>query len=291
MGKYFPSPLMIRKQYYSQRTGKIDNVPLIDFELLKRLFLSLYIEMSNEGYFQKYFGYYCVDQGEVFGVLGRDISVKVFFNLRKDNLWPLNEKIQYYSEDELFSIIEFLHDHCSKPLEGDYHSWNDCGMHYTTFDDKKGQSEFRNRTNILLADYLNGFELSEVGEILSLPDSNLEPLLNAVIPSEEEENVTLKVDNAVLKFRRHKASLDDRKNALRELADVLEYLRPSIKEALMNNDEKDIFNLANNFGIRHHNANQKVKYDKAIWYSWMFYYYLATIHASIRLIEKQVSDK
>ena len=27
-------------------------------------------------------------------------------------------------------------------------------------------------------------------------------------------------------------------------------------------------------------------YDKDIWYSWAFYYYLATIHACLRLIER-----
>lgn len=278
---------MSGKQYYSQRTGKIDNTPLIDFELLKRLFLTFYKQFNDECYFQKHFGFYCVDQGEVIGELGGDIASSVFFLLRKDGLWPVNENISKYSEDDLFSILEFLHDHCSKPLDGSYHSWNGCGWHYNTFDDEQGKLEFRNKVNILLADYLGGFEISNDGEILNLPDSNLEPLLDAIIPSTDEENVTQKVTDAVLKFRRHKASLDDRKNALRELADVLEYLRPSIKETLMNSDERDIFNLANNFGIRHHNANQKVKYDKAIWYSWMFYYYLATIHASIRLIAKQ----
>ncbi|SFF34691.1 hypothetical protein SAMN03003324_03418 [Pedobacter antarcticus] len=38
-----------------------------------------------------------------------------------------------YTEDDLFDIIEYLHDHCSQPLSGYYHDWNDCGMHYDTF--------------------------------------------------------------------------------------------------------------------------------------------------------------
>jgi hypothetical protein len=66
----------------------------------------------------------------------------------------------------------------------------------------------------------------------------------------------------------------------------LEYLRPKMKGVLMSKDEGDIFNIANNFGIRHHNELQKVQYDKAIWYSWLFYYYLATIHAVLRLVAK-----
>jgi len=282
---------MQQRKYYAQRTGKIDDSPLLSLQLLKKLFLITYNKLSNEGYFQKYFGYYCVDQGEVEGKLGGDMVSIVFLALRKDNLWPIHGSIEGYSEDDLFSIIEFLYDNCSKPLAGDYHSWNECGWHYNSFDDEQGQAEFKTRINVLLLDYHTGFELSQNGEILNLPDSNLSPLFEAVVPSTDEENIKAKIDVAVSKFRKHKATLADRKDALRELADVLEFLRPNIKEALMSNDERDIFNLANNFGIRHHNPNQKVKYDKAIWYSWMFYYYLATIHASLRLIEKQEVKK
>ena len=46
------------------------------------------------------------------------------------------------------------------------------------------------------------------------------------------------------------------------------------------------FEIANNFGIRHHKVGQRTDYDKPIWYSWLFYYYLATIHAAVRLIDK-----
>ena len=120
-----------------------------------------------------------------------------------------------------------------------------------------------------------------------MPYNNIAPLLQADIPSSDSENITKKIDLAVLKFRRHKSTLDDRRDALRELADVLEYLRPDIIKVLASKDESDLFNIANNFGIRHHNVIQKVDYDKAIWYSWIFYYYLATIHAALRLIAKK----
>ena len=58
-------------------------------------------------------------------------------------------------------------------------------------------------------------------------------------------------------------------------------------EHLNKKDENDIFNIANNFGIRHHNKDQQTEYDKAIWYSWIFYYYLATVHAVLRMTNKK----
>lgn len=54
---------------------------------------------------------------------------------------------------------------------------------------------------------------------------------------------------------------------------------------------KDLFNIANNFGIRHYNKEQKTNYDQNIWLSWMFHFYLATLHASLRLIEKNNKEK
>ena len=58
---------------------------------------------------------------------------------------------------------------------------------------------------------------------------------------------------------------------------------------LNNKDEKALFNIANNFGIRHHNDKQQTNYDPAIWLSWMFYFYLSTIHAVVRMIEKETA--
>ena len=48
-----------------------------------------------------------------------------------------------------------------------------------------------------------------------------------------------------------------------------------------------LFALANNFALRHHDSNQKASYDKEICYSWMFYFYLATYHATIRFLIKE----
>lgn len=66
---------------------------------------------------------------------------------------------------------------------------------------------------------------------------------------------------------------------------MLEYLRPKVKELLTKPDENDLFNIANNFGIRHHNDKQRTAYDMALWLSWMFYFYLATLHVVLRKID------
>jgi hypothetical protein len=277
---------MRKKPYYSLRTGKNPHAQHYDLSMLRLLFIDLFNSFDSRGYFQESFGYDCVDAGYIPGKLGDDIGAYVRRKLRKINLWPISSKYEQYSEDDVFDVVEFLYDHVSKPLGGSYHSWNDCGWHYDTFDSVAGRREFLPEVNELLRDYRGGYELSEEGEILELAEQGFDSLLQAKVPTHDPSNIEDRVKSAILKFRRTRSSADDRRDAIRDLADVLEFVRPKLKGVLTSEDENDLFNIANNFGILHHSGKQKTDYDKPIWYSWMFYYYLTTIHAALRLIEK-----
>ena len=275
----------LKREYYSVRTGLIPKDSELEFSSIKKLFCLAYRTLEGEGYFQKYFGTNCTD-GYMEGELGPEVETIIEINLRKSNLFPFAEKANDYNEDDLFDVIEFLHDHSSKGREGYYHGWNNCGYHYQDFNDEDGQSHFREVMNPILAKYKGGYEISPDGQILIIADKGLTHLFDAEVVSRDKESIDDKINSAILKFRRHKASLDERRDAIRDLADVLEYLKKDIILHLDEKDGKDLFNIANNFAIRHHNPEQKVNYDKAIWYSWMFYFYLATIHALLHTIKK-----
>lgn len=277
---------MRKREYYSIRTGQRNGDVNLTLDQFKKLFLSLYKKYDVLCYFQQAFGTWCVDAGLVPGTLGPDVNGAILLTLRKEDLWPVWERIEWYEEADIFDIIEFLFDTISKPIDGHYHNYSDCGWHYNTFNKAAGQDIFRKEVNQILSIYGKGYELSAEGEILEFVEDGLAPLIEASLPTFDPENVEGRVQIAVNKFRRYRSSLEDRKNALRDLADVLEYLRPTIKNVLDSKDEADLFNIANNFGVRHHNRNQKTDYDQSIWCSWMFYYYLATIHACIRFRDK-----
>ena len=278
---------MIKRNYYSVRAGKLDSDGKIDFEMLKKLFWSNYNILDKAGYFQKYFGFDC-SEGFQRGEISEQFDDYVFLNIRKENLFPIETKLKDYSEDDFFDVLEFLYDHCSKGQGGYYHDDDSWGggchrFHSESYDDLEGQKHFREIINNILVDYKDGFEISENGEILILSDNGLANLFEADIPTNDADNISNKMNAAILKFRKAKSTLDDRKEAIRELADVLEFVRHEIKKHLDKKDENDIFSIANNFGIRHHNAAQKTNYNKAIWYSWIFYYYLATLHTVLRI--------
>jgi hypothetical protein len=126
-------------------------------------------------------------------------------------------------------MLEFLFDHISKPTERRYHEYSACGWHCTKFDRVAGQQEYRDKLNRLLRAYDSGFEISEQGEVVAIPPTGFEPLLHAALPHPDAGNVTSRVDAAIRKFRRHRSSIEDRRDAVRDLADVLEFLRPLLK--------------------------------------------------------------
>ena len=193
-----------------------------------------------------------------------------------------------YTEEDLFDVIEVLYDHVSRPVD----SWYcpSCGVvHYLAFDRLKGQNEYRFVMTEQLRDYGQGYELSEKGEIHPLPPPGMAQLFEAQVPTDDENKK--RVEAAIHKFRGRNSSIDDRRHAVKDLADVLEFLRPKVKSILTKKDERDLFELANRFGIRHHNERQKTQYDPAIWLSWVFYYYLASIHALTRLLKKREQDE
>jgi hypothetical protein len=186
-------------------------------------------------------------------------------------------------------MAELLFDCVSKPAERYYHSWNGCGWHSSGgFDSKLGQRDYGTEMNTILGDYDTGYEMSERGEMLHRGEKWQRQLLTDPLPVLDPERVENKVEAARTQFRRYGASTEDRRNAVRLLADALELLRPKLKGVITSKDEGDLFNIANNFGVRHHNDRQQTDYDWDLWLDWMFYYYLNTVTMVIKKLAPPV---
>lgn len=276
-------------RYFSQRAGTNPNQEGLPLDEVILLFKRVFDQFEEEGYFVEAFGFTCVDAGRIHGNV-RDVELEMLLAIKKNELWPISTHSWNYSEDDLFDVIEFLYQHVSKPVEGTMHHFGDCGMHWETFNQDSGRRDFLTKINALLEHYCKPFMMSSEGEVLSEPEAGFEQIFDADIPSNDDK-IVARIESAVLQYRRHGSTLDDRRQAVRDLADVLEYLRPKVKALLTSADEKDLFNIANNFGVRHHNDQQKTSYDAALWLSWMFYFYLATIHVVLRKIGNDQRSK
>ena len=270
---------MIREAYYSQRNSLNSMCEKINLEQLKDLFKTIYNQFHSYEYFMEKIGhssgsnYYC-------GNLGDDESIgsMLFLKLRKKSLWPIWSKIENYSEDDLFDIIEFCYDNISKPYY--------INEFYIEYNVQEAQEEYRQEINSQLKDYNEGYEIDKNGNVVRLVQNGFLQLIEKEPPTEDED-IKQRIDQAIKNYRKRNSTLLERKESVRHLADILEKLRPKIKEKITNKDDDDLFNIINNFGIRHNNDRQKTKYDESIWISWMFYYYLATVHACLLLIKKE----
>lgn len=277
----------MERRYYSMRTP--ESKDLLDLATLKDVIYAVYSEFKSEGFFDRALGYppFDFDSAPVVGTLGPDVARSVFARTRNKTLWPIEDFLPDYSESDLFTLIELLHDYIAQPLPDGAIDHGYLGVQYVEFDGSSGRLAFRNALNSHLRDYRTGYELTESGEIAELPDVGFTPLMEARVPPTSDPKVHNLVDAAVNKFRSYHSDLSARKDAIRDLCAALEMLRPKLDKTLLTKkDEAALFQIANNFELRHHNSKQHSNYDRDIWYRWIFYVYLATIHATLRSLEK-----
>ncbi len=274
---------MTRKYYSTRKVTRS-----LELKDVKALFGAVFSQLVEQSYFTEAFGYDCVDEGPIPGKAGINPEVYFLRKLRKPGLWPIPERLDSYSEDDLFDVIELLFDLVSKPVKGRMHSYLNCGMHWDEFDAGPARAEFRTEVNDILGDYKKGYELSKLGEVVEKGDKGLDTLLEAELPRSTDADVRHTLEEAIALFRSRRSSSVDRRNAVRMLADVFESLRPRLKHAMTRSDEGDLFNIANNFAIRHKNDKQKTQYDESLWLPWMFYFYVATLHLALRKLDKLV---
>jgi hypothetical protein len=140
--------------------------------------------------------------------------------------------------------------------------------------------------NRTLMNYRGGFQINEDGRVEHAADEGLDQLIDATLPTKDPD-IARRVSGAVALYRNRGRTEEDLRLAVRELFDVLEKLRPEMKEEMLSKDEGALFNIANNFTIRHLNEQQKGEYDSAIWHQWMFYVNLSTIHVITRLVNRK----
>ena len=294
------------RAYYSQRIGRGPLATPTVEDLGRALTLTL-DEMWRRDYLQEWHGFHCVDAGEVEGRATMPLADHIEAETGWRSSWPLptplidvlddvriseddwNQLLQGV-EDKLFDLIEYFHAHVSQGVEegkdSNFHSYNGCGWHYGAFDPAPAQALFRKRMNRTLMNYRGGFRINGNGQIERTADEGLDQLIDAVLPTKDPD-IAQRVAGAIALYRNRGRTEEDLRLAVRELFDVLEKLRSEVRAEMLRGDESDLFNIANNFTIRHLNEKQKSNYDSAIWHSWMFYVNLSTLHVITRLIARK----
>ncbi len=279
---------MSERQYYHQR----ENIPPppLDFEGLKRGFFGVYLKFTRMNYFKAAFGYDCVDDGYNPGDLKLSLPEHLFQTFKRTDLYPIESSFENYDLPTLFTIIEYLFDFIAKPTKFRYHSWDNCGVHVFEGDYNQGKSEFRSEIKDFLTIFEDGYQLDARGFIMQLNDEAVEDLLSTV-PETEDPNIDDKINQAIKQFLHYSASLIEKKQAIRELADILELIRDEVSENLTRDDENRLFEIANQFGIRHHSVVQKIGWEKKEFLDWIFMTYLNTVKLLLRLRDTTTNSR
>lgn len=267
------------RKYFSARNKR---TPLSINEFYSKLG-SLYLYFRDKDYFKEKAG---ITSFQLPKEITQLAALSLDFQPFPITKWPESA----ISENHIFDVFEFLYDYASRP-EG-WANFTERGFNYEdyeTYDEDEGKIEFREKANEILFNYREGYEMDQEGEIRALGANGIQHILDADIIKYDEQNVDLKVQDAIRKWQNRNLSLMEKREAIRELADVFEWLKKTKKlgQVLNKKDEAALFDIANNFAIRHHNPQQRANYDKSIWYSWMFHFYLASYHAIIRLLIKK----
>jgi hypothetical protein len=205
----------------------------------------------------------------------------------ESNLWPLTESWTRWSPDLFYELVEVLHDLVARSRYR-YDHQGGC-EHGTDFAIESGRIWYRWRTNKLLDASVLSYRLAEDGEdagrLVGTTDEARADLMHKMA-TRIDAGAGDRVRHALALFRARSTSEHDKRSAVVELAGVLEERRRLLKAELHTNDEGALFNIANNFAIRHRKDGQQDDYDP-VFLDWVFWWYLATIELTDRVLERE----
>jgi hypothetical protein len=210
-----------------------------------------------------------------------------FFTFRLGDPWAAGvletpALVQFEGDDRIFDLLELLFKQVvSYPTDPGVWPSED-------YDQSEGQERFRAATNRVLQRRDPPLEMLANGNIVERVGEPFRRLVEQPLPEHApKKEVTERVDDAVSHFRRRDARAGDRRAAVRELADALEFIRKDVKTHLLTEDERLLFRLANEFAIRHNKRETRRDFDEPAWLAWAFYVYLATIRLTLELVKRQ----
>lgn len=272
-------------KYFAERNNQLIDNYSMDLEDLKKYFYQTYRYFEDRDYFEvAYTGVWTNENFKEIQLFPPSMSPspEIFFinHLRSGEVYPIRMYHESYSENQLFTVIEILYDHI-------------CVYDYKQkmLDKSNPKEEFATHINNLLRFYKGGYYLdAKHGFITEQPNDSLFVLLKEEHPKEMGAGVIEQLKTAMRMFYRYDANEESQKKAINILADVLEPLREELK-SLLNNEyeinknkhDKIIFEIVNDFNIRHNNEKQLTEYNKGIWYEWMMHYYTSVIYAYYKL--------
>lgn len=276
----------------------------INERVLLRLVFKVLAKLKDEGFFIEAF-----EEGEWYGLRPggepviappriEDPEAWLMLAFGIEGLWPDLAEPRRLAEHAtlasplldqalLLETLELLHrDVVSRPV------LDEEGTFEGSYDRGAGQRRLREELAPILARLEPPLEMRSDGEIAPRSAIGLEALSDQPLPSSAAaDDVRDKVQDAIRHFRDRGTSVEGQLAALSQLAGVLERLREDgrLGSAMSRKDSGALFDIANNYAIRHDNPNQRRGYGPAF-REWIFHAYLAAIRLATRVADEEESE-
>jgi hypothetical protein len=277
-----------RKPYWSTRTIARSLPIRLDLDQTVQAFVQLIDEFKADGYLAQAFGKECVDDRGGPGPTPADVlSRRLGYSVE----WPL-ETVKP-DLDDFCDLVEVFHDVVARPSTRWYHDFSGCGWHYSGFATGPARRLYRWRVNRMLDASTVDLRLADSGEdlgrLVRVEPTGLEDLPERAVEAAAPETVD-RVQHAIALFRARAATVEERRSAVITLAGILEERRDLLKAELLPKDEAVLFQIANQFAVRHQKADQRADYDPTF-LDWLFWWYLGTVQLTDQLLARQASGR
>lgn len=244
--------------------------------------------IQNRGYLDRVAPRPCVDD-DFPGLQDQDLKLDevIAERLGEAGLWWPRPEV--WDEQTFYSLIEVFHDLVARPRDRWLHNFNGCGWHYERFAPYPAQVLYRWTVNRMLKRH--GIDLiltksgEDTGRLAHRVDEGRQDLIDSALDAPDQER-RVSVSHAIALFRSRNAGRDEKRSACTVLASLLEERRALLKSELFKKDEGALFQIANEFAIRHRDAKQHPEYDDA-YLDWIFWWYLSTIELTDKLVRRQ----
>jgi len=269
-----------RPDYWATRNGLVPERKRLETTsgqlAFTRAFEMQISELASAGYFPKILPTKCFDDEEA--ILLSDVAIKLTDAIGTNVNWPLTgDHLGPVPDPILFSLIEYFHDQSQRPRTSSEHKY--CGLHFHTFNRAAGEDVYRWKLNRLLETYNIHLRMGAIGAEQGRLVKHFGTPLDSLADAQIETRATRPEDEvaeAIRGFRSRDATLALKRASLALLAGDLERRRAEVKKALLTRDEADLFQIANQFAIRHRKDDQKDDY-RAEYLDWIFWSYLSTV--------------
>lgn len=282
-----------RTPYWSERQRS--SRPGADHPLARavREFVTVVGDLEARGYFENAFDTQlppgnkdCVDAPEE-----ADPSALLECEIGVADLWPLRPDRLIEDRDLFCNVVEVLHDLVARPRGRTFHSG--CGWHYLAFSLEAGRAVYRWQVNQVLDRSDLELRLADEGEdagrLVAVTDPARMDLASSMAGRTDPRSGDV-VRHAIALFRGRNASEHEKRSGVVALAGVLEERRALLKAELIRKDEAVLFDIANNFAIRHRRDGQRADYDPAF-LDWVFWWYLATIELTDCILAREEASQ